>query len=431
MLQMMSKNAIFVLASLLFVQHGQVLCTPDQGSLNPVSQITRRTFAKFLLAHNHAAAYNPSFLRQPSPTFPQKWIGKCSALMCISDKDSKSSLEQASEEESQKTAIKHERRASSPRASVSLDSPVMEVAPTTLALQAMHFSLATAGLLDPARANEVVAGIWNAFDSMPLTHHCMFEASLAVAAFVLWIAFFESITYVVPGSEKFRLDGQPPVDALAGFGSDWHKTVVPAVTYLGSIALFHHFHLGTTLFGVKPAFHDPSFLRVAVEVSLGVFLYDLLFYPFHLSFHKLRSGTWRKMHRRHHRFAGEKCQAHNAVETVQNSYLDAGVQVFINICVQQISPWGYKHPLSRAFHNLMVTYLLCESHSGYDLPFMSHRLFPGIFGGAPRHELHHRNGNVHFHQFFCYLDNAFGFVDKRFRQRERLGPGQTSDAEDV
>ena len=39
--------------------------------------------------------------------------------------------------------------------------------------------------------------------------------------------------------------------------------------------------------------------------------------------------------------------AHNAVETVQNTYVDAGVQVFINICVQQVSFWGRKHPLSR------------------------------------------------------------------------------------
>ena len=56
------------------------------------------------------------------------------------------------------------------------------------------------------------------------------------------------------------------------------------------------------------------------------------------------------------------------------------------------SPWGYKDPLSRALHNLMVTYLLTEAHSGYDLPFMSHRLFPGVFGGPVAHEQHHQQG---------------------------------------
>ena len=88
--------------------------------------------------------------------------------------------------------------------------------------------------------------------------------------------------------------------------------------------------------------------------------------------------------------------AHNACETVQNSYLDAGIQVMINIFVQNISPWGFgcKHPLSRAAHNLMVTYLLSEAHSGYDLPFQSHRLFPAIFGGSVRHEEHHQRSKA-------------------------------------
>ena len=38
-----------------------------------------------------------------------------------------------------------------------------------------------------------------------------------------------------------------------------------------------------------------------------------------------------------------------------------------------MSPWGKKHALSRFAHNLVVTWLLSESHSGYDLPWMSHR----------------------------------------------------------
>ena len=121
--------------------------------------------------------------------------------------------------------------------------------------------------------------------------------------------------------------------------------------------------------------------------------------------------------------------AHNACETVQNSYLDAGIQVMINIFVQNISPWGFgcKHPLSRAAHNLMVTYLLSEAHSGYDLPFQSHRLFPAIFGGSVRHEEHHQRGSVCFHQFFKYLDDSTGAAPRAAPEIE--GPaGAESEA---
>ena len=66
-------------------------------------------------------------------------------------------------------------------------------------------------------------------------------------------------------------------------------------------------------------------------------------------------------------------------------------QVFINICVQQVSFWGRKHPLSRFLHNFMVPYLLTEAHSGYDLPYDPFNR--GVFhGGSRRHDFHHSHG---------------------------------------
>lgn len=262
--------------------------------------------------------------------------------------------------------------------------------------------------------DHAVTAMWDGFESAAwLTHLPLFEACVAVMAFVMWIAFFESLHLWLPRAEEHRLDKQKPVRPLSGFSSAIHKTTVPAITYLLSIHLFQVFGLSQLLFGVKPVFDEaPTFFRLVTEVSMGVFLYDLLFYPFHYSFHTARHiPGWRAQHGRHHQWGSSEAAAHNAVETVQNSYLDAGIQVFINICVQNVSPWGgiaHKHPLSRILHNLMVTYLLSEAHSGYDLPFQSHRLFPALFGGAPRHEEHHQTGQVCFHQFFKYLDDARG-----------------------
>jgi sterol desaturase/sphingolipid hydroxylase (fatty acid hydroxylase superfamily) len=279
-------------------------------------------------------------------------------------------------------------------------------------MQGMHLSLAVAGLMNIEELDEATAALWHVFKEQPLTHHCMFEASLAVSAFVVFIFFFESMVWYVPTDS--RIDGLAPARPLANFTPrDAHKTIVPAVAYLASIAAFHKLGMGPLLFGEKPEFGDPTFARVTCEVSQGVFLYDLLFYPFHLSFHRARWRRWRSHHTRHHAWGRDEAVAHNAVETVQNSYLDSGIQVFINICVQQFSTWGHKHPLSRALHNVMVIYLLCEAHSGYDLPFMSHRVFPGVFGGPLRHEAHHQHAGIYYHQFFCYLDDFFGFVDKR------------------
>ena len=285
----------------------------------------------------------------------------------------------------------------------------------TVALQSMHVAAASSAVLAPVGdgpMDHFVARLWDAFESASaITHQPMFEASLAVLAFVVWIAFFESLHLWWPNAASARLDGKPPTRPLHGFGPEIQKTMVPAMAYWGSIyLLFDQLGLGYYLFGAKPVFEAPSYLRVVLEVSSGIFLYDLLFYPFHSSFHQVRNGGWRRLHSRHHQWAAREQTAHNAVETVQNSYIDAGIQVAINILVQNLSPWGIgdKHPLSRVLHNLLVTYLLSEAHSGYDLPFQSHRLFPSIFGGAPRHEEHHQRGNVCFHQFFKYIDDWRG-----------------------
>lgn len=47
----------------------------------------------------------------------------------------------------------------------------------------------------------------------------------------------------------------------------------------------------------------------------------------------------------------------------------------------------------------------------YDFPWQLHRVVPfGLYGGAPRHERHHREGLVYMQKFGTYLDEAFGFV---------------------
>jgi sterol desaturase/sphingolipid hydroxylase (fatty acid hydroxylase superfamily) len=299
-----------------------------------------------------------------------------------------------------------------------LKRPSRLMSGTLLNAQGMHASILFSALVSPpgeGPMDAAVASLWDGFQSLSwLTHQPLFEAHVAVFAFVAWIAFFESIHLWLPNPQRHRLDGKLPTNPLAGFDPrrEPHKTVVPAVTYLVSIWVFQQCG-GAALFGSThlpiDAFETPTFARVATETAFGVFLYDLLFYPFHFWFHASRNRRWRSLHTRHHQFARQEDAAHNAVETVQNHYLDAGVQVFINICVQHISPFGVKHPLSRVLHNLMVTYLLSESHSGYDLPFQSHRLFPTVFGGAPRHELHHQRGDACYHQFFMWLDDGLGF----------------------
>jgi sterol desaturase/sphingolipid hydroxylase (fatty acid hydroxylase superfamily) len=122
--------------------------------------------------------------------------------------------------------------------------------------------------------------------------------------------------------------------------------------------------------------------------SIG--LYDFIFYWVHLGLHKV---PWllRNIHATHHRQ-----EQLTAREVVHHSLADGTLQVLANISALKLLG---VHPLARAAHNCAVTYLLTESHAGYDMPWMLHNVVPcGILGGPPRHEAHHKYGTVHYHQ---------------------------------
>jgi hypothetical protein len=94
--------------------------------------------------------------------------------------------------------------------SVSRRSP----APLTVALQAMHITAAASALTAPigeGPMDKAVAALWDAFERAAIvTHDPMFEANVAVLAFVAWIAFFESLHMWWPNA----IEVSPPCLAL-------------------------------------------------------------------------------------------------------------------------------------------------------------------------------------------------------------------------
>ena len=136
---------------------------------------------------------------------------------------------------------------------------------------------------------------------------------------------------------------------------------------------------------------------------------------------------------------------------MRHSLADGALQVLCNVAALRMVG---AHPLSRIVHNIVVTFLLAESHAGFDLPWMLPRVVPlGLYGGAIKHELHHSHGainfsaptsvrtlhqvhgnhqtsvrtlhqvhqvhgnQVHFQQFFTYLDRALGCSVEQKRER--------------
>lgn len=260
--------------------------------------------------------------------------------------------------------------------------------------------------------NPTVAATWQSIYAWPLAHTNMFEALTATAGFFVAIAFWSAAHLILwPSAERrernarrFRYDRELPAAPFEWLGQlGWRRLLgayLPAIAYLGSIALFHCFVTKPPL----PA-EPPTATRFFVELGLGVILYDLIFWPIHASFHAdWAPKFWKRLHHTHHvaRPSERRGKSLMPLETVQHSYADGFLQVATNVFVQRLGLYAGlpKHPLSRVAHNLLVTYMLAEAHSGYDLPWMTHRLCPWLVGGAIDHDKHHRFNAKHYHQFF-------------------------------
>jgi sterol desaturase/sphingolipid hydroxylase (fatty acid hydroxylase superfamily) len=156
------------------------------------------------------------------------------------------------------------------------------------------------------------------------------------------------------------------------------------------------------------------------EVVTGIILYDAIFFFVHWAMHEIPYlRTW---HARHHdRPEGTlECR-----DTLRHGIMDGSLQVLINILVQRQNPWcggAAKSRLARAMHNIIVIWMLTESHTNSPVPYIWRRWFVGV----REHRLHHYGalkqgayGKHHRHQqFFGYLDDMRAWwAERKWRAR--------------
>jgi sterol desaturase/sphingolipid hydroxylase (fatty acid hydroxylase superfamily) len=141
------------------------------------------------------------------------------------------------------------------------------------------------------------------------------------------------------------------------------------------------------------------------EVFCGIVMYDAVFFIIHLLMHEV--AFFKECHKYHHDSPNGTLEAR---DVLRHSLLDGALQVVCNIAVQQYNPWGVrKSRLARLVHNIIVPWMLTESHSASPLPWIWRRWLVGV----RYHRLHHAGRTKHkecdhthrYQQFFGYLDS--------------------------
>ncbi len=145
----------------------------------------------------------------------------------------------------------------------------------------------------------------------------------------------------------------------------------------------------------------PSFFHLIGEVVSGIICYDALFFVVHWMLHECPS--FRRFHRRHH--ASNPPNSLEARDVLRHSLIDGILQVMCNVVIQQSNHvGGLKSRFARVLHNIMVTWMLTESHCASPEPNIWRRWFVGV----RNHRIHHlglaKKGHESYQQFFGYLD---------------------------
>ena len=141
-------------------------------------------------------------------------------------------------------------------------------------------------------------------------------------------------------------------------------------------------------------------IHLIAEVVHGIILYDALFFVVHWLMHHV--DILRGIHRSHHKTYPKTVEAR---DVLCHSLVDGSLQVFCNIIVQQRNFAGDpKSRLARVIHNILVTWMLTESHTATPDFVFWRRWFVGI----KNHRRHHfglsKESHESYQQFFGYLD---------------------------
>jgi sterol desaturase/sphingolipid hydroxylase (fatty acid hydroxylase superfamily) len=229
------------------------------------------------------------------------------------------------------------------------------------------------GILCYSSGDHMVSSIWN----QGFVKHDSFEPIIAALSFRVFSYMYSVLYPRLPTEREWVL-------AISGF------------VYLSILLSFDMIYPRNRYLLYPSA---PTAQQMLLECLASIVLYDFLFFWVHVLMHRIT--CLRRLHARHHTHGADI----TVDDTTRLGFLDASAQVLTNVFVLNVLQL---HPMSRRLHNILIVYMLFESHSGLDLPWMLHRVIPfSLYGGAPNHRMHHKYGDRHFHQFFKYLDWIF------------------------
>nr|XP_056706468.1 cholesterol 25-hydroxylase [Euleptes europaea] len=231
----------------------------------------------------------------------------------------------------------------------------------------------------------------------PLLKSPFFPALFSFAAYLACCAPFaalDGLQAILPALRKYKIQplGAPSLAAVAACLA---RSLRDHLTGIFPVTLAHWYWRAGSL----PQ-RAPELPRLLLDLLAGLLLFDFLSFLWHLLHHRV-PWLYRTFHKAHHRHVATfalSTQDSSLWELLWLGFFAAAVPVLLGC-----------HPMTELAFFVANIWLSVEDHSGYDLPWSTHRLVPfGLYGGAVHHDLHHLKFRFNYAPYFTHWDRLFG-----------------------
>ncbi|KAL8761233.1 MAG: hypothetical protein Q9184_002637 [Pyrenodesmia sp. 2 TL-2023] len=227
----------------------------------------------------------------------------------------------------------------------------------------------------------------------------------------------EGLTYIFPllllDLTLVKKYGGVPVHDMARSGNYHLSSLTKTIHGTFLAPTLHNFTLSSPLQTRRALPVSPPTSRdLVLQLATSLFIYDALFFGFHLILHH---PFFAKVHSQHHNHQEINPQITNQLDIFER----LGLVLLANFSLNIIG----SHVLTRTAFVVTFVWLLVDIHSGMDLPWGYDKILPkGWAAGSKRHSMHHRFGNIYYEPFFNWWDDAYEWICRNnSRARGRRG----------
>ncbi|KAL8683895.1 MAG: hypothetical protein Q9186_000106 [Xanthomendoza sp. 1 TL-2023] len=226
----------------------------------------------------------------------------------------------------------------------------------------------------------------------------------------------EGLTYISPllllDLTLIKKYSGVPVQDMASSGNYDLSSVAKTIHGTFLAPTLHNFTLASPLqtHRALPA-APPTSRELALQLITSLFIYDTLFFVFHLALHHPKFAS---IHSHHHNHREINPQITNQLDIFER----LGLVLLANFSLNIIG----SHVLTRTIFVLIFVWLLVDIHSGMDLEWSYDKILPkGWASGSKRHSIHHRSGNRYYAPFFNWCDDLLDWICKsRTKKGDRM-----------